>query len=131
MQSRLDLLRRQAGNARSGQLDRQRIPSRRRQTLAIEGALSLVTLNAGLSAAVARSMKSCVASEAMSDSMDSDSSVAPGTESEREPDNDLPWHTQGFAARRDNPHARCSAEQGLRELGRGVDQVLTGIHDEQ
>ena len=49
--------------------------------LAMEGVLSLVTRNAG-SAAVARSMKSCVASDAMSDSMDSDSNVAAGTVSE-------------------------------------------------
>jgi hypothetical protein len=57
VQSRLDLLRRQDGNARRSQLDRQRNSIQASANTAMEDTLSLVTLNAG-SAAVARSMKS-------------------------------------------------------------------------
>ena len=92
-------------------------------------ALSGVGAKAG-STALARSMKSCVASESMSAST-GDRGQCLRERQRGDTIDDLAGHAQRFTARRENPQRRRFAEQGLDELGAGGNQVLAVVQHEQ
>ena len=105
------------------------IPSRRRQIRTMMSALSRVGVKAG-SAARARSMKSCVASECTRVSRGL-VPVASGSDNEGTRHTVSPDTAKCFTARGDNPHGGRPAEQRLNEFGAGGDQVLAGVQHQQ